>query len=72
MIGAIMLISVAAAQPKVAVPRLVAPYMKRNGTYVMPSMRTPPNRSRLDNWSTKGNTNPFSGKAGTKPSYPLP
>ncbi len=34
------------------------------GTYVMPSYRTSPNRTKLDNWSTKGNYNPYTGKKG--------
>jgi len=41
-------------------------YKKRNGTYVMPHYRTSPNRSLFDNWSTKGNLNPYTGKQGTK------
>jgi hypothetical protein len=38
----------------------------KNGTYVAPHERTAPNRTRLDNWSTKGNVNPTNGKRGTK------
>ena len=34
------------------------------GTYVMPHYRTSPNSSRIDNWSTKGNYNPYTGKKG--------
>lgn len=33
--------------------------------YVAPSYRTAPNHSRFDNYSTKGNLNPFTGKKGT-------
>ncbi|MGB9763146.1 MAG: hypothetical protein ACPLW7_03940 [Minisyncoccia bacterium] len=41
-------------------------YYKRNtGSYVMPHYRTSPNRTKWDNWSTKGNINPFTGKKGT-------
>jgi len=36
------------------------------GTYVAPHFRTGPNSTRIDNWSTRGNVNPFTGKAGTK------
>ena len=35
------------------------------GTYVMPHYRTAPDHSRLDNWSTRGNYNPFMGKRGS-------
>lgn len=41
-------------------------YVKKNGTYVAPSRATNPNRSKYDNWSTKGNSNPYTGKGGTK------
>ncbi|MBI2871064.1 MAG: hypothetical protein HYY14_05060 [Candidatus Omnitrophica bacterium] len=40
--------------------------MTKSGTYRMPSNRTSPNRSKLDNWSTKGNVNPMTGKKGTR------
>ena len=39
----------------------VRPYVKRGGKYVAPSYRSTPNRSVNDNWSTKGNYNPFTG-----------
>ncbi len=39
-------------------------YMKRNGTYVMPHYQTHPNHTKLDNWSSKGNYNPFTGRRG--------
>ena len=41
-------------------------YTKKNGTYVAPHYRSNPNSTKLDNWSTKGNINPYTGKAGTK------
>ena len=47
-------------------PTHVNGYTKRNGTYIQPHYRTPPNNTKLDNWSTKGNVNPYTGKAGTK------
>lgn len=40
-------------------------YTTKRGTYVVPHYRTTPNRTRLDNYSTKGNINPFTGKKGT-------
>ena len=45
-------------------------YVKKNGTYVAPSHATNPNKSKSDNWSTKGNTNPYTGKAGSKDPVP--
>lgn len=41
-------------------------YTKRDGTYVAPHYRSNPNSTKLDNWSTKGNINPYTGEAGTK------
>lgn len=37
----------------------------KTGTYRQPSVRTSPNKTKLDNWSTKGNVNPYTGKKGT-------
>jgi hypothetical protein len=42
-------------------------YTKKDGTYVAPHDRTAPNNTKNDNWSTRGNVNPETGKAGTKP-----
>ena len=35
-----------------------------SGRYVMPHYKTAPNKTRLHNFSTKGNYNPFTGKKG--------
>lgn len=39
-------------------------YKKKNGTYVQPYFRTSANKTKLDNWSTKGNANPINGNKG--------
>ncbi|MCC6932576.1 MAG: hypothetical protein IT292_04895 [Deltaproteobacteria bacterium] len=44
--------------------------MRKNGTYVAPHYRSSPNSTKLDNWSTEGNINPYTGKTGTKDPYP--
>jgi hypothetical protein len=44
----------------------VSGHVTSRGTYVAPHYSTNPNSSKADNWSTKGNVNPFTGKAGTK------
>lgn len=41
-------------------------YTKKSGTHVQPHTRTSPNHTQRDNWSSKGNVNPYTGKAGTK------
>lgn len=40
-------------------------YYRSDGTYVNGYYRTEPNNTRLDNYSTKGNYNPYTGKVGT-------
>ena len=40
-------------------------YMRKDGTYVSPHYRTAPDGSFYNNWSTKGNVNPYTGKEGT-------
>jgi hypothetical protein len=42
-------------------------HVRQNGTYVQPSVRTAPDSSRMNNYSTKGNTNPYSGNKGYEP-----
>ncbi len=47
-------------------------FIKRSsGTYVMPYHRTKANTTKIDNWSTKGNVNPYTGKNGTKEPFGL-
>lgn len=40
-------------------------HVTKNGTYVPPHERTAPNKTMDDNYSTKGNVNPYTGKEGT-------
>ncbi|MDD2753659.1 MAG: hypothetical protein PHT44_03565 [Candidatus Portnoybacteria bacterium] len=39
------------------------------GRYVAPSYRSSPNKSIWDNYSTKGNYNPYTGKKGSVSPY---
>ncbi len=41
-------------------------YTKKDGTYVAPYQRTTPNGTQKDNWSSKPNVNPYTGKEGAK------
>jgi len=41
-------------------------YTRKNGTYVQPHYRSAPDGNPYNNWSTKGNINPYTGKQGTK------
>ena len=47
----------------------VAPHVRKGGSFVPPHARTGPNSTKLDNWSTRGNVNPYTGKQGTKALY---
>lgn len=44
-------------------------HFRRDGTYVPGHYRTTPDSSRLNNWSTQGNTNPYTGQRGTVDPY---
>lgn len=41
-------------------------YTKSNGKYVAPHQQTDPNGTTRDNYGTRGNVNPYTGKVGTK------
>ena len=47
-----------------AATRVRSYYKPSTGRYVMPHYRSSPNRTKLDNYSTKGNYNPYTGKRG--------
>lgn len=57
-------------QPHVAIGQEhveVKGYTRSNGTYVKPHYRTKPDSTVNNNWSTKGNINPYTGKEGWLP-----
>ena len=41
-------------------------HIRKNGSVVTPHMRTKPDKSKFNNWNTKGNINPYTGKEGTQ------
>ncbi len=41
-------------------------HVTKQGKYISPNHRTSPDHSKFNNWSSKGNVNPYTGKAGTK------
>jgi hypothetical protein len=41
-------------------------YEKKDGTYIEPYHRTTPDTTQGNNYGTKGNVNPYTGKEGTK------
>lgn len=44
-------------------------YYRSNGTYVDSHYRSVPNNTTFDNYSTRGNYNPYTGAAGTRDPY---
>ena len=44
-------------------------YQRSDGTYVQPHHRSDPDGDVSNNWSTKGNQNPYTGQAGTHDPY---
>ena len=40
-------------------------HVTKDGTYVAPHQQTNPNGTKVDNWSSKPNVNPYTGKTGT-------
>jgi hypothetical protein len=44
----------------------VNPYQTQSGTYVGGHHQTNPNNTQLDNYSTRGNVNPYTGQMGTR------
>ena len=41
-------------------------YTKKDGTYIKSHRATNPNKTQRDNWSSKPNSNPYTGNKGTK------
>ncbi|MGZ3235759.1 MAG: hypothetical protein ACXU8A_00115 [Burkholderiaceae bacterium] len=44
-------------------------YNRSNGTYIQPYHRTAPDSNPYNNYSTQGNTNPYTGQQGTVNPY---
>lgn len=44
-------------------------HTRKDGTYVKPHIRSSPNRFKEDNYSTKGNINPYTGEKGSVDPY---
>lgn len=64
--------AIAVSASATAADKYVAPHVKKDGTYVEGHFKTEANKTKLDNYSTKGNVNPYTGKPGTKDPYKSP
>lgn len=62
LIGATSFVSVS----NVDAAQRVRGYYRSSGMYVQPYYRTSPNSTRFDNYSTRGNYNPYTGRYGTR------
>lgn len=60
-----LLLAAATSAPALA-DQYVNGYVRQDGTYVAPHMRSSPNSTQSDNYSTQGNTNPYTGERGTR------
>lgn len=68
-----LLLAATAAFPLASMAQVhVNGYTKKDGTYVAPHYRSNPNSTKLDNYSTRGNVNPYTGQVGTKDPYASP
>lgn len=47
----------------------VAPHVRKDGTFVQGHYRSTPNSTPYDNYSSQGNSNPFTGERGTVNPY---
>jgi hypothetical protein len=62
----VVILSMLLTVPAQAHDTYVHGYTRSNGTYVQPHERTAPDHTNLNNYSTQGNVNPYTGTAGTK------
>ena len=58
--------------PALSAQTRVRGYTRSDGTYVAPHYRSSPNNTRTDNYSTRGNVNPYTGQPGTRDPYAQP
>ncbi|MBX3150418.1 hypothetical protein KF728_09740 [Candidatus Obscuribacterales bacterium] len=61
-----LILCMALALPVYAKSVSVRGYYRKDGTYVRPHMRSSPDGNFYNNWSTKGNYNPYTGEEGTR------
>ena len=64
-----ILLAMILAAPLVSADQYVRGHLRSNGTYVQGYHRSSPNGTRLDNYSTQGNVNPYTGQSGSRPAY---
>ena len=55
--------------PAIAGDVYVDGYFRQDGTYVQPHWRSAPDGNPYNNWSTRGNVNPYTGQRGSVSPY---
>ena len=65
--AAVGILAVATSSVACAADHYVSGYTRRDGTYVQPHFQSNPNSTTSDNYSTRGNVNPYTGQLGTQP-----
>lgn len=71
LLGGVTAVFAAAPTPTEACCKAPSPvhvrgHSTKGGSFVQPHVRTGPDSTQRNNWSSKGNTNPYTGKAGSK------
>ncbi|MBW8458647.1 MAG: hypothetical protein K0M58_09425 [Thiobacillus sp.] len=61
----ILALAAVVSAPAVA-DQYVKGHTRSDGTYVAPHYRSSPNSVQYDNYSTKGNSNPYTGERGSQ------
>lgn len=60
----LLILAIIASAQTAQAADFVGGYMKKNGTYVAPHYKSSGDGYKFNNYSTKGNTNPFTGSKG--------
>lgn len=68
----ILAVSLSMLSGAVLADQYVNPHVRKDGTYVEGHFRSSPNETRIDNYSTQGNTNPYTGQKGYVDPFKLP
>ena len=66
-LAALLVFTLSIVGPVLAGDVFVNGYFRQDGTYVQPHMRSAPDSSFNNNWSTYPNVNPYTGQQGTRP-----
>lgn len=67
-----ILVLVVLAMSSTAMARSVSVrgHIRSDGTYVAPHVRSAPDNTTINNWSTAPNINPYTGQAGKRDAFP--